>query len=68
MSAVKLCLFTSGSQDSFFQSNTASTVGLNEATVRKYIQEQEKHGIARDESKAIRFERGDGKGAKANCP
>ena len=30
-----------------------STVGLNEATIRKYIQEQEKHDIAMDKLSAL---------------
>ena len=33
-----------------------STVGLNEATIRKYIQEQEKHDIALDKLSVKEYE------------
>jgi len=33
-----------------------STVGLNEATIRKYIQEQEKHDIAMDKLSVKEYE------------
>ncbi len=33
-----------------------STVGLNEATIKKYIQEQEKHDIALDKLSAKEYE------------
>ena len=33
-----------------------STVGLNEATIKKYIQEQEKHDIAMDKLSVKEYE------------
>ena len=33
-----------------------STVGLNEATIKKYIQEQEKHDIALDKFSVKEYE------------
>ena len=33
-----------------------STVGLNEATIRKYIQEQEKHDVALDKLSVKEYE------------
>ena len=33
-----------------------STVGLNEATIKKYIQEQEKHDIALDKLSVKEYE------------
>ena len=33
-----------------------STVGLNEATIKKYIQEQESHDIAKDKLSAKEYE------------
>ena len=33
-----------------------STVGLNEATIKKYIQEQEKHDIALDKLNVKEYE------------
>ena len=33
-----------------------STVGLNEATIRKYIQDQEKHDIALDKLSVKEYE------------
>ena len=33
-----------------------STVGLNEATIRKYIQDQEKHDIALDKMSVKEYE------------
>jgi len=33
-----------------------STVGLNEATIRKYIEEQEKHDIALDKLSVKEYE------------
>ena len=33
-----------------------STVGLNEATIKKYIQEKEKHDIALDELSVKEYE------------
>ena len=33
-----------------------STVGLNEATIKKYIQEQEKHDIALDKLSVKKYE------------
>ena len=41
-----------------------STVGLNEATIKKYIQDQEKHDIALDKLSVREYEdpfKGDGK-------
>ena len=41
-----------------------STVGLNEATIRKYIQEQEKHDIAIDKLSVKEYEGGWAKSLK----
>ena len=48
-----------------------STVGLNEATIRKYIQEQESHDIAMDKVKASVFRRWpvtEAYSLRTNCP
>ena len=38
------------------QSDNVSTVGLNEATIKKYIQEQESHDIAMDKLSVKEYE------------
>ncbi|GEL81250.1 hypothetical protein IGJ19_002585 [Enterococcus sp. DIV1368b] len=40
----------------FLAEGYVSTVGLNEATIRKYIQEQEKHDIALDKLSVREYE------------
>jgi len=45
-----------GNRHFWAEGNYVSTVGLNEATIRKYIEEQEKHDIALDKLSVKEYE------------
>ena len=46
-----------GNRHFFAEGYCVSTVGLNEATIRKYISDQEKHDIAMDKIEYKRIQR-----------
>ena len=48
--------YNSGNRHFWSEGHCVSTVGLNEATIRKYIQEQEAHDIALDKLSVKEYE------------